>query len=676
MPSIESALQSCLQPDADPIESLALLVSAVRPKPLKDIEQARNSLESLCFQLDQYPSYRVPVRNALLSLLTDTSQVSLYVEAGLVADTGFFSELSRRISNRLFPALIQRDHLRDAISLIFSNKDDHLWVNGVGEDCWERLFIALHLHEVDPTPAIRHTCAEWLDAVQILSYRIAAAGLDQELLRNEPTIEKFESPFLTQNVEARAFLEAYQAWLLDTGPATHDGKHILVLLDQCEQLVQKIRRNAMQRGTSIALTYKLWHLSQHIDRMEKLLVVLHDWSNVESRENGTHVFALASELLRGENQKNHVSNHLRDSLGMIALRMTENAGRTGEHYITETRSEYFGMLRSAMLGGVIVAFMAAMKLVLAKLHLAPLTEAFAFSLNYALGFVLIHILHGTVATKQPAMTAAALAASIGETPGKKRDLSQLVNLIARTVRSQLIAILGNVCMVVPVAIGIAMLVHMVSGDHFLTPQKSLELMDSINPLGPTLFYAAIAGVCLFLSGLIAGYYDNMAIYNHIPQRLRQLPSLQRLLGKVRLERFAVYVENNLGALAGNFYFGLLLGSMTAIGVLFGLPIDIRHITFSAAYLGFSLTALDFAVYWQSVLLPAAGVMLIGLTNLAVSFTLALIVALRARQVSFAQERQLVINLLQHLRSHTRDFFLPPRKADEQAVEPEKNDPET
>jgi site-specific recombinase len=36
------------------------------------------------------------------------------------------------------------------------------------------------------------------------------------------------------------------------------------------------------------------------------------------------------------------------------------------------------------------------------------------SLNYGLGFVLIHILHFTVATKQPAMTAARLAAAIEE----------------------------------------------------------------------------------------------------------------------------------------------------------------------------------------------------------------------------------------------------------------------
>ena len=33
-------------------------------------------------------------------------------------------------------------------------------------------------------------------------------------------------------------------------------------------------------------------------------------------------------------------------------------------------------------------------------------------MNYALGFMLIHVLHFTVATKQPMMTAAALAATV------------------------------------------------------------------------------------------------------------------------------------------------------------------------------------------------------------------------------------------------------------------------
>ena len=186
-------------------------------------------------------------------------------------------------------------------------------------------------------------------------------------------------------------------------------------------------------------------------------------------------------------------------------------------------------------------------------------------------------------------------------------------------------------------------------------------MADIDPIhGLAVFYAAIAGVCLFLSGLIAGHHDNLAMYNRIPQRLKQLRWLERLLGKARLSRVADYVENNLGALAGNFYFGCMLGGMTAIGVLFGLPVDIRHITFSSAYLGFSLIGLDFAMPSQELLLGALGIVLIGLTNLVVSFTLALSVAMKARKAAFTQWRTLLRNLGRRFRQKPGEFFLPPR----------------
>jgi site-specific recombinase len=103
------------------------------------------------------------------------------------------------------------------------------------------------------------------------------------------------------------------------------------------------------------------------------------------------------------------------------------------------------MARSAMIGGVVIAGMACLKILLAKADMPPLTGALTYCLNYGLGFCLIHILHGTVATKQPAMTANAIAASISEAGGKLRDIEALTDLIARTCRSQIVAILGNVC---------------------------------------------------------------------------------------------------------------------------------------------------------------------------------------------------------------------------------------
>jgi len=103
----------------------------------------------------------------------------------------------------------------------------------------------------------------------------------------------------------------------------------------------------------------------------------------------------------------------------------------------------------------------------------------------------------------------------------------------------------------------------------------------------------------------------------------------------------------------------MLGSAGTIGILFGLPIDIRHIAFAAANFGYALVALEFAVPWHTVAWCALGVALIGFTNLAVSFALALWVALRARGVEFRRTRELLGLLWREFRAQPARFFLPP-----------------
>lgn len=270
-------------------------------------------------------------------------------------------------------------------------------------------------------------------------------------------------------------------------------------------------------------------------------------------------------------------------------------------------------------------------------------------------------MHFTVATKQPAMTAAAIAASIDASDSKSKEMDNLIAMIANTMRSQIIAIFGNVVLAVPVAMAIAWAILYFTGHHAVTPEKAHRILSDLDPIhSGTLFYAGIAGICLFLSGLIAGYHDNLSVYNKIPQRLRALKWLQKILGVARLDRVAHYIENNLGALAGNFYFGCLLGGATLIGILFGIPFDVRHITLSSASVGFAVFGLDFMITWQSALYLALSLILIGFFNLTVSFGLALYVAMKSRKVRFKQWRLLVKNLASRLNQHPAEFIMPPK----------------
>ncbi len=638
--------------DDDPINLLSELIAQIRPPKINKIQYSVNAIQSLCYVLNANQYYADYLRDVLLTLVTARKPVSIFADSGIQPSTGFFSEISRRVGHKLLPNAVDKTYLKDVFGIIFSKSNDDAWVVAIPDEIWLQLFAALRFELADDV-LIDGVYGALLESAQVLSYRLSSSGLEPELIRNHEDLENYDSPFITQNIDIISLITADKF-------TEEDAKHISVIFEQCRHVITRVRKNSAQTGTSIDLTFLMQRMTQQLDRLEHLLHILVGIKNktvVESEALG-----LFKALVQAESHKNNVMQHFSKNVELLALRVTENASRTGEHYITATRSEYFLLMRSAMGAGFIVAFMAAIKIIIAKHHWAPLTEAIFFSLNYGIGFVLIHTLNFTVATKQPAMTAASIAESIDSGDGKSRDLHRLVDIIAQTVSSQTIAIIGNVTFAIPFAMLIAWCIHHFTGQHFINLEKAQNLLHEIDAFhSPALFYAAIAGVCLFLSGLIAGYHDNLAIYNKIPQRIAALGWLQKLLGESRLKRVATYIENNLGAIAGNFYFGCLLGGMSAVGVLLGLPVDIRHIAFSSSYVGFSSVALDFNITTEMLWLAGSGILLIGMVNLFVSFGLATYVAMKSRRLSFAQWRAFLKTLLIRINQHPAEFFLPPKE---------------
>jgi site-specific recombinase len=662
---MEKLLERFGQPDQDPVRLWSALVDKLRPARPTDTDQATGNLRELGNLLARRPDLLANLRTAVLELFAERKQVTMYVSSGLLPSTGFFSETSRRFGSRMLPELLDTTHLKDLLSAVFHRVDDEVWVRAIADEAWQDFLRLLVGHqtpmfEEDASP-LPSAVGEILESLRVLSFHVSAIGLDRELVRIDPHLEEHESPFLAQNAELLAYIGHYKAWWTTPGALIADDKHLTVMLHQCDEVLQRVRKRAMRVGTSLTLTFKLERLRQHLERIHELIALLGELRIRRVVEDAApRIVRLFKTLVRAECRKNILSDYWGQNVELLSLRMTESASRTGEHYITSSRSEYFGLFASAALGGLIIAFMAGNKVVLGSQGMAPLNELLSFCLNYGLGFALIHMLGGTVATKQPAMTANAIAASIGEARGKTRDLEALADLIVRTIRSQIGAILGNIGVAIPVAIGVGVLIHFATGSHFISPEKAHSLLAEIHPLGGALFFAAIAGVCLFMSGLIAAYYDNLSAYNRIPQRLTQLRGLRRLLGERRLRKLADYVEQNIGALVGNFFFGFLLGGATGLGVLFGLPIDIRHIAFSSAYLGYAAAALDFSIPLTTAAIAFAGVLLIGLTNLTVSFALTLSVAMRARRITFAQSRSLGGLLLRRLLRTPHAFLFPPR----------------
>lgn len=660
------AILERIDPYTSNIDLLVELFNSLRPKRPQDTATAVANVRTLRQLLQGNPGQTRALHEYLLRVLAARRHASLYTDIGVLSNSGFFTELKRRIAYRLLPPALGDEYLNDALDQVLYLETDYLWISNVPAAEWLDLFDVIARDPIELAVGDGNIMLPGvLDAIRTLSYRVCAMGLEPELTRFHSEIEVFQSPFMVQNMEVNAYLDAYAGLLQGETEHIEDARHLLVMLDQCDAVIAKIRKKALYQGTSIALTYLLVALAQSIERLRKLLFLVDISGELPAADPASLAVlasdpatqaaatqastlrraggvALALELIRAHNHKYKVSDLFSDNINLLARNVTENASRTGEHYIAENRREMGAMFLSSAGAGVIIGFMAMFKILMSYLRSAPLVEAFMFSMNYSIGFMFIHLLHFTVATKQPAMTASRIAAGLHSKDGRNIDLDSMAELINKVFRTQNMAVLGNIATAIPTAWLIALGYKAITGHHLVTPEKAMHLLHDIDPIGtPAIFYAMIAGVCLFVAGLISGYYDNQALYTRWAQRIAQLRGLGRVIGQERLVRLGLYMENNLGGLMGNFYFGILLGTIGTLGFLIGLPIDIRHITFSAANFATALVGLDHHMSWQLAVKSLAGIFAIGTANLLVSFGLALWVALRSRQVRFKHGLQLL-----------------------------------
>ncbi len=678
------ALQAVLKADDAPSSPahLIALIDALRPDSTTDAEDiaaATKRFIAMCEAIETDESLKLNLSQCLLQLFDAKKQVSFFADSGILPNSGFFSELWRRMVQRIFPAIKDPASLKDTINLIFHRRDDCDWVDAIPIDLKLRFWHALRVKETnDPDrqsdeKMLLDSLSQMLDAGDVLAIRIGAMGLEPELIRLSPRIEERDSPFIALAKETQQLSAAYRHYLVAGEWLAEDEQQLMVLIDQCREVIVRVRARAVSIGTSLSLTYLLSRLEQSLHRLEMIVCMLtmqhrtaadgFTPAPVESTDDEKSLVTLWVEFLehaiRGEGQRQSIREHISGTIGLLALRVTENASRTGDHYITSTREEYLQMWRLAMGGGFIVGFMSLIKLLSSQMALAPLGYFMAYAMNYAFGFMFIHVLHLTLATKQPAMTASTIAAAIGEIRGRMRDVEKLATLVVDLIRSQIAAILGNVLIAIPTAILISLTMAAIAGQPLMSPEKAHKLIHELSPFDSlALLHAAIAGVCLFIAGLISGYYDNLASYERIRERIEHARWLQSLLGEARLARFAVYMDNNLGALAGNFFLGVMLALVGTVGFLTGLPIDVRHVTLSSANFGLALATLDFAVDGATVGKTLLGICLIGFFNLTVSFVLALWVAMRARGVALGQTRMLIGILFRRLVSAPRRFFWP------------------
>jgi len=171
--------------------------------------------------------------------------------------------------------------------------------------------------------------------------------------------------------------------------------------------------------------------------------------------------------------------------------------------------------------------------------------------------------------------------------------------------------------------------------------------------------AALTGLILWLSSVLSGWLENWAVYQQIPEVISTNRKIVSFLGKSRAEEYSKYFVRNIAGFGSSVSLGFLLAAIPVINKFFGIPVSVQHVTLSTGSLTFAVCTLPSSFLKSSEFIFACfGIILIGCLNFGVSFAMALIVALRARNVSGAHMRTILRAAKARLKNKPLEFFIP------------------
>jgi site-specific recombinase len=644
---------------ADETDLLAELVALFRPRHPEAVVQT--DISGLLQLLNDNPRYQTGLGLYLKGILKHKKFSQILTDAGILSHTDFIFEVRRRMFAKLIPDQPQKNTLEYVLNQVFFVKTDPLWINKIPCAQLEELYHLLKFRSLYASMEQNSPLAELVFAIQVLIHRITGRALESEVIQMVPEYENLESPFLAIQKEFGIISEKLQDEQHNyISPDDISYRQLLVLHHQCEDYVRAAFKNSEKFGISLRVNQSLLRIRQQLERLGVLLPLL---AISEKDEATQDTITLGLNLITYNCDKNNVRKLVNESTQLISYEITQHTADTGEHYITKDRWEYFRMFWAASGGGIIVGILCIIKVLLGKIETSGFGHAFFYSMNYALGFIAIYLLGFTLATKQPAMTAAALVRAL-EKGRRSTDADEdekhrtFAEFFARLFRSQFIAFVGNVLVAFPVAwLGIWLID--ITTHHNIAVTKWYTLVADLSPIhSPAILHAGIAGIFLFLSGIIAGSVANRDKHRHVYYRIAEHPVLKKSLGRTRTQKLARWYEKRWAGIVSNFWFGVFMGTTSSIGIFLGLNLDIRHITFASGNLALALYGANYNIATEFLVWGIIGIGIIGLMNFMVSFGLSLGLAFRSRNIPLSELRPIIKSVWRYFIRKPGSFFFP------------------
>lgn len=629
-----SELLSRLDPQAELVERHLWLIELFRwlRGDCTSVDASVARIQLLLDTAKARPEAQARLQSWWRQLLDTLDGTTLLADYGFSSRSAFVSELAERIRMKLLPTTPETADASALFSLALSDGFDSQWLAALDEPTLARITELLHTPASTPSDSACATISQWqatvLEAITFCTSQVRATGFSPELRLRMSTPARQSSPFHALARDFDAVRDAYMA-----SPHTDSTQRQAALqqfrerLETCRQAAASVYTHLDAHGISVNLVFQLRQLRERVLRIRALLDCL------LSRHPATSTARLLAHLVMVGQERRSVRALIAANSSMLASKVAERSSETGEHYITRTRGEYCDMLRQAAGGGAVMSITTLMKFMVLSLGLSAFWGGFYAGMNYALSFVLIQLFHWTVATKQPAMTAPAMAAKL-KALGEPGAIAAFVDEVTHLVRSQVAAVVGNLALVAPCVLLISDALWLVFGRPMIDAKEAEHVLHSLTLLGPTAVFAALTGVLLFASSIIAGWTENWFVLQRLDSALRYNPRITATLGPQRAARWSRFMRDNISGLAANVSLGLMLGLIPAFAAFFGLGLEVRHVTLSTGQLAAACASLGLETLGRPVFWWCVGALLVtGLLNVGVSFYFAFRLALRAHNVS-------------------------------------------
>ena len=586
-------------------------------------ESRTENLSQMTLAIERHPCHD-SIRSTLRDFWSHHSYVRVISEAGLPDEAFLVRELLARAVRHLLPVDEVEGDLYVLMDSLNLKESDARWVASLSQPLvasWAETF--------------RPTTFSILASCKILALRASSVALSRDLIAFADDEDITKSPFfhlpgIVEHVIRHS--EDFHLWEQQRAA--------------CEDQLQTVNQSLADRGSSANLIFRVRLLRSLLGRIQQVISLERPDSDARK---------LAVTVVHGFASQRRIRGVLSASARRLARSVVERTGRAGKHYIAKDTQQWGVMGLGAVLAGVITSFTALFKYSLSAVIHAPMLLAVAHSLNYVVSFLLMQAGGFLLASKMPAVTAATLVDAM-EDPAKDHMAS--LQAISKT---QFIVTISNLIGTIPASIAIDRLYNAVRGHPFL-PEPAAE--HGIRMLFPqaslTILFAITTGVFLWLSSLATGWTANYLALHRMGSAISNSLRIRHKLGPARAEKLANWVKHHAPGSVGYIILGFLLGAVPIMFELFGIPLEVRHVTLAAASLGYALDAslLHGQLHWQDALLAFSGIALVGILNIVTSFVLSFLLAIRARNIGEVQSRRFLREVGQELLAHPFSFLLP------------------